>query len=42
VDAFYTDLKDSVKDELAQLDQPDELQPLIKLAIKINNQNYER
>jgi len=39
---FYTGLKDSVKDELARIDRPEELQPLIELAIKIDNRNYER
>jgi len=31
-----------VKDELARIDRPEELQPLIELAIKIDNRNYER
>ena len=31
-----------MKDELAQIDRPEELQPLIELAIKIDNRNYER
>ena len=39
---FYTGLKDSVKDELTRIDRPEELQPLIELAIKIDNRNYER
>jgi hypothetical protein len=39
---FYTRLKDLVKDELARINQLEELQPLMKLIIKINNCNYER
>ena len=31
-----------MKDELARIDRPEELQPLIELAIKIDNRNYER
>lgn len=39
---FYKGLKDAIKDELARLDQPDELMPLIEIATKIDNRMWER
>lgn len=41
-DTFYRGLKDSVKDELARMDRPEDLMPLIELSIKIDNRMYER
>lgn len=39
---FYQGLKDSVKDELVRTDRPNELAPLIEIAIRIDNRLYER
>jgi hypothetical protein len=39
---FYVGLKDTVKDEVARSDKPDDLQELIALAVKIDNRMYER
>jgi hypothetical protein len=39
---FYKGLKDTVKDELARLDRPDDLMPLVELAIRIDNRLWER
>jgi hypothetical protein len=39
---FYIGLKDTVKDEVARSDKPDDLQELIALVVKIDNRMYER
>ena len=39
---FYKGLKDRVKDDVAQVNQPSQLQSMITLAIRINNWQYER
>jgi Retrotransposon gag protein len=39
---FYTGLKNSIKNELARINRSDDLQPLIEVAIKVNNRIYER
>ena len=38
---FYKGLKDTVKDEIACSDKPDDLDELITLLVKIDNYNYE-
>jgi hypothetical protein len=39
---FYVGLKDTIKDEVARSDKPDDLQELIALTVKIDNRMYER
>jgi hypothetical protein len=39
---YYKGLKDSVKDEMARSDKPDDLAEMIELAIKIDDRMYER
>jgi hypothetical protein len=39
---FYRDLKDEVKDEIARVERPSDLEALITLAIRIDNRLYER
>ena len=39
---FYKRLKDRVKDDVAQVNQPSQLQLMITLAIRIDNRQYER
>ena len=39
---FYKGLKDRVKDNVAQVNQPNQLQSMITLAIRINDRQYER
>jgi hypothetical protein len=39
---YYQGLKSSVQDEISRSDKPDTLEEMIKLAIKIDNRNFER
>ena len=39
---FYKGLKDRVKDDVARVNQPSQLQSMITLAIRINDRQYER
>ena len=39
---FYKGLKDRVKDDVARVNQPSQLQLMITLAIRIDNWQYER
>ena len=39
---FYKELKDRVKDNIAQVNQPSQLQLMITLAIQIDNRQYKR
>ena len=39
---FYKGLKDRVKDDVAQVNRPSQLQSMITLAIQIDDQQYER
>ena len=39
---FYIGLKDTVKDEVARSDKPDDLQELIALVVKIDNRIYKQ
>jgi hypothetical protein len=39
---YYVGLKESVKDELARMERPDELKELVEQSIKIDNRLYER
>jgi hypothetical protein len=39
---YYKGLKDSVKDDLAKVDKPDDLADLIEQAVQIDNRLYER
>ena len=39
---FYKGLKDRVKDNVAQVNRPSQLQSMITLAIQIDNRQYER
>jgi hypothetical protein len=39
---YYNGLKDSVKDEVARQERPDDIQDMIELAVKIDNRLYER
>ena len=39
---FYKGLKDKVKDDVARVNQPSQLQSMITLAIQINDWQYER
>ena len=39
---FYKGLKDRVKDNVAQVNQPSQLQSMITLAIRIDDWQYER
>ena len=39
---FYKELKDRVKDDIARVNQPSQLQSMITLAIQIDNRQYER
>ncbi|KAK2730370.1 gag protein [Colletotrichum kahawae] len=39
---FYQGLKDEVKDEIIKVDQPEDFLQYAELAIKIDNQLFER
>ena len=39
---FYKGLKERVKDNIAQVNRPSQLQSMITLAIRINDRQYER
>ena len=39
---YYKGLKDGVKDKIIRSEAPNNLQGLIKIAIKVNNRNFER
>ena len=39
---FYKELKDRVKDNIAQVNQPSQLQSMITLAIRIDDRQYKR
>ena len=39
---FYKGLKDGVKDDVARVNQPSQLQSMITLAIQIDDRQYER
>jgi hypothetical protein len=39
---FYNGLKERVKDEIARVDRPDEIDDMIKLAVRIDDRQYER
>jgi hypothetical protein len=39
---FEDGLQEEVKDKLVRVDQPTDLTKMIELAVKINNQLYER
>jgi hypothetical protein len=39
---YYRGLKDTVKDEMARSDRPDDLEDTIKIAVRIDNRIYER
>lgn len=40
--AYYSGLKDRVKDEIARQDRPDEIDDMVTLAVRIDNRLYER
>ena len=42
VTQFYKELKDKVKDNVARVNRPSQLQSMITLAIQINDRQYER
>jgi hypothetical protein len=39
---YYRGLKDTVKDEIARSDRPDDLEDTIKIAIRIDNRIYKQ
>ena len=41
-EAFYNGLKETIKDELTHYDDPEDLQEMVALAIKIDNRLYAR
>jgi len=40
--AFYTGLRDDVKDEIARQERPDDVNDMMTLAVRIDNRLYER